>query len=127
MKEMYELKRMDLTELLVYAKKQSIHLFSNNEDKIRETIYLEEKKSFEESNTRAQFFQKQVRLLRKHYGEEIMYDSELLTKSETTIVTNCWMSPNIVERVLIDLKNEKVFVLDRFNESESEFMKRLVG
>lgn len=73
-----------------------------------------------------EFFQKQVRLLREHYGEEIMYDSELFTKSETTIVINCWLPPNIVERVLIDLKNEKIFVLDRFNESESEFLKRLV-
>ncbi len=49
MKEMYELKRMDLTDLLLYAKEKNIHLFDNDIDNIRQTIFDTEHHSKKES------------------------------------------------------------------------------
>ena len=75
------------------------------------------------------FFEKEVELLQKFCKGYEMYDSEICTVSDTTVIANVWF-PIItgkVQRVLVDLKNEKVFVLEEFAESEREFLKRLVG
>lgn len=56
-----------------------------------------------------------------------MYDTEINTVSDNTMVVNVWFQGGIVKRVLVDLKNEKVFVLEQFEESEEEFTSRLVG
>ena len=48
MKEMYELNRMDLTDLLLYAKEKDIHLFDSDVDNIRQTIFDTEHHSKEE-------------------------------------------------------------------------------
>lgn len=49
MKEMYELNRMDLTDLLLYAKEKDIHLFDSDVDNIRQTIFDTEHHSKKES------------------------------------------------------------------------------
>ena len=49
MKEMYELNRMDLTDLLLYAKEKNIHLFDSDVDNIRQTIFDTEHHSKKES------------------------------------------------------------------------------
>ena len=72
-------------------------------------------------------FEKEVELLDKFFKEWEMYDTEINTVSNTTMVVNVWFQSGTVKRVLADLKNEKVFVLEQFEESEEEFTSRLVG
>lgn len=74
-----------------------------------------------------EYYEKEVKLLQKFCKGYEMYDSEYVTESATTIVTNCWFPDETVKRVLVDMKNEKVFVLEETKESESEFLMRLVG
>lgn len=76
---------------------------------------------------KAEFFEKQVKLLKRYCKGYQMYDSEMCTVSETTVITNVWFPTEKVQRVLVDVKNEKVFILETFTESESKFLERLVG
>ena len=76
---------------------------------------------------KAEFFEKQVKLLKRYCKGCQMYDSEMSTVSDTTVITNVWFPTEKVQRVLVDVKNEKVFVLETFTESESKFLERLVG
>lgn len=73
------------------------------------------------------FFEREVELLKKHCKGYEMYDSEMATVSDTTVISNVWFPTTEVQRVLVDVKNEKVYILDTFKESEYEFLKRLVG
>ena len=73
------------------------------------------------------FFEKEVELLQKFCKGYEMYDTEMRTVSDTTVVANVWFGTGKVQRVLVDIKNEKVFVMDSFFEEESDFLKRLVG
>ena len=72
-------------------------------------------------------FEKEVELLDKFFKEWEMYDTEINTVSNNPMVVNVWFQGGTVKRVLVDLKNEKVFVLEQFEESEEEFTSRLVG
>lgn len=72
-------------------------------------------------------FEKEVVLLKKFCKGYEMYDTEMRTVSDTTVITNVWFPTEKVQRVLVDVKNEKVFVLETFTESESKFLERLVG
>ena len=76
---------------------------------------------------KVEFFEKQVKLLKRYCKGCQMYDSEMRTVSDTTVITNVWFPTEKVQRVLVDVKNEKVFVLETFTESESKFLERLVG
>ena len=76
---------------------------------------------------RADFFEKQVKLLKRYCKGSGMYETESRTVSDTTVVTNVWFPTEKVQRVLVDIKNEKVYVLETFTEPESKFLKRLVG
>lgn len=76
---------------------------------------------------KAEFFEKQVKLLKRYCKGYQMYDTEMRTVSDTTVITNVWFPTEKVQRVLVDVKNEKVFVLESFTESESKFLERLVG
>lgn len=73
------------------------------------------------------FFEKEVELLKMFCKGYEMYDTEMCTVSDTTVVTNVWFPTEKVQKVLVDVKNEKVFVLETFTESESKFLERLVG
>ena len=73
------------------------------------------------------FFEKEVELLKMFCKGYEMYDTEMRTVSDTTVITNVWFPTEKVQRVLVDVKNEKVFVLETFTESESKFLERLVG
>ncbi len=72
-------------------------------------------------------FEKEVELLKMFCKGYEMYDTEMRTVSDTTVITNVWFPTEKVQRVLVDVKNEKVFVLETFTESESKFLERLVG
>ena len=73
------------------------------------------------------FFEKEVELLKMFCQGYEMYDTEMRTVSDTTVITNVWFPTEKVQRVLVDVKNEKVFVLETFTESESKFLERLEG
>ena len=73
------------------------------------------------------FFEKEVELLQNFCKGYEMYDTEMCTVSDTTVVANVWYGTGKIQRVLVDIKNEKVFVLDSFFEERKEFLTRLVG
>jgi len=73
------------------------------------------------------FFEKEVELLQKFCKGYEMYDTEMRTVSDTTVVANVWFSTGKAQRVMVDIKSEKVFVLESFWEDRCEFLERLVG
>ena len=84
-------------------------------------------KNLNNVSMKADFFEKQVDLLKRFCKGYVMYDSEMRTITDSTVITNVWFPTEKVQRVLVDVKNEKVFVLDTFTESESKFLERLEG
>lgn len=75
---------------------------------------------------KTEFFEKEIEILRKLCGSCFeMYDTEMSTVSETTVIADCWFNHGTTKRILVDIKNEKIFVLESFKESRNDFLDRL--
>ena len=72
------------------------------------------------------FFEKQVAILKNNCHSGFMYCSEHSTKSNDGIVTLVW-DRGMVYRCYVDIKNNKLFRLERWEETEEKFLSRLVG